>query len=237
MNLILLFEEDFVDDARTRVRLEGRRHRHLRKVLRASIGDRLTVGLVNGSIGEGRVLELDRESVELEISLGSEPPSPLDLVLVLALPRPPVLRRVLIAATTMGVKQIELIGAERVEKSFWQSHATEPGVIREQLKLGLEQARDTRMPEVRLHPRFDSFARERLPELVADRTGFVADPSGAVITNAAWPRRTLLAVGPEGGWASAELERFEGAGLRTVGLGERILRIETALAVLLGRAL
>lgn len=235
MNLLLIFEADFVDEARTVVQVGGRRLLHLRKVLRAAPGHEVAVGLVDGPVGRGRVRSIDRERAEIEVRLDARPPPPLDVVLVLALPRPPVLRRSLLAATSLGVKTIELVAAERVEKSFWQSHATDEGSIAEQLVLGLEQARDTRMPQVRLHRRFGDFVSGRLAEVLAGRTGFVADPGGEAPPAGPWPTPALLAVGPEGGWTTGEVERFAAAGLRSVSLGERVLRIETALAVLLGR--
>lgn len=217
------------------MRLDGRRLRHLRKVLRAAPGDRLAVGLAGGEIGQGEVLAIDRRSAELEVRLVAAPPPPLDVILVLALPRPPVLRRTLIAAASLGVKRIEIVAAERVEKSFWQSHAVDPGVMHEQLVLGLEQARDTRVPEVRLHRRFGAFAGDVLPGLCAGRVGLLAHPLGASPPPLPWPTPALLAVGPEGGWLEPEVAAFEAAGLRAVGLGERILRVETAVALLLGR--
>ena len=170
-------------------------------------------------------------------ALGEPPPAPLDVALVLALPRPPVLRRSLAAAASFGVKRIELVVSARVEKSFLQSHALDDEAIREQLVLGCEQARDTMLPVVRLHRRFGAFAEDVLPGLAAGRSGVVADVSGERAGANTWLTPALLAVGPEGGWVPDELERFARAGLRAVALGERALRVETALAVLLGRFL
>ncbi|RZA06175.1 MAG: RsmE family RNA methyltransferase, partial [Proteobacteria bacterium] len=44
-----------------------------------------------------------------------------------------------------------------------------------------------------------------------------------------------LAIGPEGGWIPYEIDLLKEAGLQPVQLGERILRVETAVAVLLAR--
>ena len=49
------------------------------------------------------------------------------------------------------------------------------------------------------------------------------------------PDEAVLAIGPEGGWIDAELGSFERAGFRTIDLGPRILRTETALAALVGK--
>lgn len=234
MNLILLEPDDFIAGT-TRVRLTGRRKTHVREIHRAELGDTLCVGLVDGQIGEGRVVSLDDEVLELEVSFENAPPAPLPITLILALPRPLVLKRALISATSMGVKRIVLLNARRVEKSFWQSTALEEDALREQLMLGLEQARDTRMPEILRRPRFRPFVEDELPGLVADGRGLVADPSGAVECPRAVQGPTTLAIGPEGGWSEYELERFVAAGFCAVSLGARILRVETAIPVLLSR--
>ncbi|MGZ3460670.1 MAG: RsmE family RNA methyltransferase, partial [Archangium sp.] len=47
--------------------------------------------------------------------------------------------------------------------------------------------------------------------------------------------RVVLAVGPDGGWVPFEAELLEAHGFRPVSLGPRILRVETAVPVLLGQ--
>jgi len=236
VNLVLLFEEDAIEGGR-RVRLRGRRRRHVLEIHRAKVGDELRVGLLDGATGRGRVVALDEEVLEMEVDLDADPPPPLPLLLVLALPRPPVLRRVLIAATSMGVKQIVLLNASAVEKSFWQSKALESEALFHQCVLGLEQARDTRMPEILLRPRFRPFAEDELPSLVTGRRGWVAEPGPVSNVHLLAELPGVLAIGPESGWNDHELAGLEKAGLERVSLGPRPLRVETALPALLGRFL
>ncbi|MDG2049066.1 MAG: 16S rRNA (uracil(1498)-N(3))-methyltransferase [Myxococcota bacterium] len=234
MNLVLLQESDFV--APGQVRLTGRRHRHLKKILRVDVGDSIRVGRVGGAVGQGWVEKLDPEEVILAVELNGSPPPPLPVSLVLALPRPPVLRRVLSGVTAMGVKRISLIDAEAVEKSFWQSHGVRAESIREQLMLGLEQARDTLLPDVSLHREFSAFVDESLPILLEGAEGYLAHPAPIQSTRAG-SRPTLLAVGPEAGWSEGERERLTRAGLTPLGLGTRALRVETAVPALIARLL
>ena len=104
MNLILLFDDDFLSDAR--VRLTGRRLQHVRDVHRAAVGESLTIGVANGRIGRGTITALTDDAVEMDVTLDRDPPSPIPLTLILAFPRPKVLNRVIAGASSLGIKRI-----------------------------------------------------------------------------------------------------------------------------------
>lgn len=234
MNLVLLLPDDAIDAA-GRVRLRGRRLKHVQEVHRAAAGDELRVGLLGGWIGTGRVLLLTPEFLEMEVRLERSPPSPLPATLVLALPRPKALRRVLRTASSMGVKRIVLLNARRVEKSYWQSPYLEPSAMNEQLLLGLEQARDTVLPEILLRPLFKPFVEDELPGLARETLPLVAHPGALGQCPRNVTGRVTLAVGPEGGFITYEVEKFAGCGFAPISLGERILSTETAVPALLAR--
>jgi len=233
VNLLLLEDGDFV--AADRVLLSGRRLKHLHEVHRAEAGDRLRVGRLNGLMGSGRLLRLDAAEAELQIDLEQPAPAKLPLTLLLALPRPKMLRRVLQTVSAMGVPRLILLNSYRVEKSFWQTPFLEPAALREQLILGLEQARDTVLPEVIIEKRFKPFVEDRLPALAAGSLGLLGHPGAYPPCPRAVERPVTLAIGPEGGWIPYEVEKLQAAGLQPVQLGERILRVETAVTALLAR--
>ncbi|MNF66187.1 16S ribosomal RNA methyltransferase RsmE [compost metagenome] len=233
MNLLLLEDADFI--AADRARLTGRRLKHLHDVHRAEAGDSLRVGHLGGLMGQGRLLHLAADCAELEVSLDQPPPAKLPITLLLALPRPKMLRRVLQTVAAMGVPRLVLLNSYRVEKSFWQTPFLEPAAIREQLILGLEQARDTVLPEVIIEKRFKPFVEDRLPQIAADTLGLVGHPGDHPPCPRAVERPITLAIGPEGGWIPYEVEKLREAGLTPVQLGERILRVETAVTALLAR--
>ena len=142
MNLLLLEEADFI--AADRVILRDRRLMHMQEVHRAAVGDSLRVGRIGGLMGNAELVRLEAKEAELVIhSLDQAPPAKLPLTLLLALPRPKMLRRVLQTVASMGVPKVILVNSYRVEKSFWQTPFLEPEAIREQLILGLEQSRDS----------------------------------------------------------------------------------------------
>ena len=136
MNLLLLEEADFITD--DRVILRDRRLTHMQDVHRAVVGDSLRVGRIGGVMGNAQLLRLEAKEAELKIlSLDQPPPEKLPLTLILALPRPKMLRRVLQTIASMGVPHVVLFNSYRVEKSFWQTPFLEPEAVREQLILGL----------------------------------------------------------------------------------------------------
>ena len=233
MNLLLLEDGDFV--AADRVRLSGRRLVHLNEVHRAENGDTLRVGRLGGQMGRGQLLQLDTTSAELQVAFDQPPPAKLPITLLLALPRPKMLKRVLQSVSAMGVPRLILLNSYRVEKSFWQTPFLEPAAIREQLILGLEQARDTLLPEVIIEKRFKPFVEDRLPQLAAGTLGLTGHPGDYPACPRAVERPVTLAIGPEGGWIPYEVDKLAEAGLQPVQLGERILRVETAVTALLAR--
>lgn len=237
MNLILLEENDspLGPSDHFITTLKGRRFEHICNVQQPTVGDSLRVGMLNGDMGCGKVLEQSPTSITLAIELTEAPPAPLPLTLLLALPRPKMLRRTLQTITAMGVKHIILLNTYRVEKSYWQTPWLKPEAIREQLILGLEQARDTMLPKVELKKLFKPFVEDELPALAQDKRCWVAHPDPAAALAATQTEPAMLAIGPEGGFIPYEIEKLHLAGFQTLSLGPRILRVENAVPVLLAK--
>lgn len=235
MNLILLHDDDFSDA--DRVRLSGRRLEYVRAVHGAGVGDTLRVGRLGGGVGRGVVTRLDAEALEMTVILDGDPPPPARLTLLLALPRPKALRRVLQCAAAFGVKRVVLIGSWRVEKSFWASPALAPAALREQLCLGLEQGGDTVLPAVEVRRLFKPFVEDEVPALITGCRALLAHPRAALPCPRAVAEPVALAVGPEGGFIDYELELLAAHGFEPVSLGPRPLRVEHAVPALLGRIL
>ena len=201
---------------------------------RAKAGDSLVVGELNGRIGRGVVSRLD-DALELEVTLDADPPPKLPLTLVLALPRPKVLNRVIAGATSLGVQRVILINAWRVEKSYWKSpRLSDENLLRQRI-LGLEQARDTMFPAIELRRLFRPFVEQELPSIAAGSLALVAHPRADAECPRAVPSPVTLAIGPEGGFIDEEIASLARIGFTPVSIGERILRVETAVAALLGR--
>ena len=232
MNLLTLNSHQISGNEAT---VTGRQLEHLLKVNKASIETSVRVGELNGLMGTGIIKQIDDNSAILEIVLDTPPPPPLPLTLVMALPRPKMLRRTLQSITSMGVKTLYLINSARVEKSFWQTPFLSDEAIQNELILGLEQSRDTMLPTVHLRKLFKPFVEDELGELIADTCALVAHPSGSAACPIAIEKPTTLFVGPEGGFVPYEIEKLDEVGAQAVTMGERILRVETAVPALISR--
>lgn len=233
MNLVLIEPSDFLSSRR--IRLSDRRFLHIRNVLKPQSGQPIRVGLVGGNIGCGIIRVLTDSEVELDVDLTQPPPSASDITVLLALPRPKVMKRLLQALASMGIKRIVLLNAAGVDKSYWQSPLLSPPQIRDQFLLGLEQAGDTILPDITLVRRFKPFVEDVLPGMAARTCALVAQPGASHPCPANVKNQVLLIVGPERGFTPFELNLLTEAGMTPVHLGMRPLRVEAAVPALLGR--
>lgn len=219
----------------TLVELRDQRLLHLRDVLQAKEGDELRVGEIDGQMGVGRLVSLQTDRAQLEVILRQTPPQKLPIVVVMALPRPKMLRRILRSIAEFGVGELHLIHSFRVEKSYWQSPVLRPDTLRNFMLQGLSQGVDTVLPTVTCHRRFKPFVEDRLPGIIGSSDALVAHPYGAVADPVPTQKRTIAVLGPEGGFIPYEVAALEAVGCRRISLGERVLRVENAVSALLGR--
>jgi RsmE family RNA methyltransferase len=182
--------------------------------------------------------------VECTFEDGLPPRPPVDLLL--ALPRPKVMRRLWAQLAALGVGRILLTNAEKVERNYFDTHVLDPATYRPLLIEGLQQARDTRVPEVSIHRQLKVLVEDHLDAIAGEAGRLVAHPGegAAAMADAvarqpreplgsAQHRRWLLAVGPEGGWNEFELDLLRTRGFQQVGMGQRTLRADTACVALL----
>jgi RsmE family RNA methyltransferase len=235
VNLLLLDPGELRPDGTAR--LTGRRAAHVSDVLRASPGDRIQAGVVGGRMGDAEVLAAAQGELVLRPALDREPPPPSPVSLVLALPRPKILRKVLQAAASMGVKRILLLGSFRVEKSYFASPLLAPEALRRELLLGLEQGRDTIVPEVLVRRFFKPFVEDELAAAFPERTRLLAHPAGAAPLERHAPDggTATLAIGPEGGWTPYEAQELQNRGFAPFSLGTRVLRVDAAVPYAVGQ--
>ena len=235
MNLIIVERHEL--DAEGRVTVSGVRARHLHTVLRATPGQQIRIGVLDGPAGSGVITAMSADTAVLACTFDPQVPVVPAVDLLLAVPRPKVLRRLWAQLAALGVGRILLTNAARVERHYFDTHVIEAATYRPLLIEGLQQARDTRLPVVSVHRSFRILVEDDLAALSDASTRLVADPSSgeAILARLAVAPagRVLLAVGPEGGWNQFERDLLAAHGFVGVTLGARTLRSDTAIVALL----
>ena len=233
MNLLLLEASDFISD--DIVELSDRRYEHIVNILKLSVGGTIKTGIINGNTGMGTILTIDQTGLRLKVELLNKPEPQLPVTVILALPRPKMLKRILQDCASLGVASLYLINSYRVEKSYWQSPWLDDEAIRKLLLLGLEQAGATTLPQIALRERFKPFVEDELEAIAADTLSLVAHPDCQESVPVSLNEPVTLAIGPEGGFIPYEIDKLVEYGFTPVSLGKRILKVETAVTALLSR--
>ncbi|MBP6495804.1 MAG: 16S rRNA (uracil(1498)-N(3))-methyltransferase [Psychrobacter sp.] len=244
MNCILLPAANFFDNSA--YINEAKQVEHISQVLAAKVGDTLKIGQLKGNLGSAIIADITPERIELcEVKLTIAPPPKLNLTVVLALPRPKVLRRLMMDMTALGVRDIILINSYRTQKSYWQS----PMLSRldEFVLEGLQQGVDTVAPRISLQKRFKPFVEDELAQLITNRA-IIAHPYSELsfsqyvqqqLESSESPQKSILPsmvfIGAEGGWIDYEVELLARQGCQAVHIGPRILRTEAAVNAILGQ--
>lgn len=208
--------------------INGHRAKHLLEVCKMQIGSQIKLGVVNSRIGSGQVLTVNDGKVRLEVRLDGVEPKPQPLTVILAMPRPQMLRRILQKAATFGVQRLVLFRSSRVEKSYFSSPLLRADSIRSELIVGLEQGGGTVLPEVVV---FTSM-RELLAagELDGEGEKLLLDLSGerTLLDYPNQEARRIFLIGPEGGFLPDEVALFEQRGFSKIRVAKNILRVESA---------
>ena len=177
--------------------------------------------------------------MRLKVVLNQSAPPRHQFDIVLALPRPKMLRRILRTIAEYGVKNLHLINSARVEKSYWQSPLLQPEKIQESLVAGMERSKDTLMTNVQFHPRFRPFVEDQLPHLCGSRTCWITDMNAeksAIDLNIA-SKPSVVMIGPEGGFVPFEVDLATAKIASPIHLGRRVLSVDTAVTTVLAQAL
>lgn len=177
MNVILLPKADFT----VHTSADGKSHHtasitelnqlaHIKNVLKRGINDPIKIGQLGGNLGVARIAHMTDTTITLDkVTLTQPPPPKLGVSVILALPRPKVLRRLIIDMTALGVKDIILVNSHRSQKSYWQSPLLKR--VPEFIQEGLQQAVDTIAPNVYFKKRLRPFVEDDLSGMIAQFNG------------------------------------------------------------------
>ncbi len=233
MNLLLVEPAEIAADGTCA--LTGRRAEHLRRVLGVEVGSQVKAGIVGGLVGSAEVIADDGERIALRLTTTTPAARPLDVELVLAIPRPKAIARAIETCATFAIRRVDLTNAWRVDKSYLRSPRLAPDVLAHAARLGAEQGATTHLPELAVHDRLMALLEARFPSATG-AVRLVAHPGAPPIETAvSGTAPVTLAIGPEGGWIDRELATLAERGFIPVSLGAPILRVEAAIAAALAQ--
>ena len=157
--------------------------------------------------------------------------------MIIGFPRPIQLKRLLRDIAALGVCRVHLTGTDLGEKSYMQSNLVEHGAAYKMLLDGTVQAGSTHVPELCLYKTLD----ECLSAVCNDGSGLLlaldnVNPAARLADavkqgSGGAGSRVIAAIGSERGWTDRERKLLESKGFVRCGMGERIMRTETAATV------
>jgi 16S rRNA (uracil1498-N3)-methyltransferase len=221
--------------------VEGRRAAHVLGLLGKGQGDTVRVGVLGEGVCEASIAEADPKSVRVRLALGER--SSLSLpttALILALPRPKAVSRIVQLAASFGIRRLDLVGAHKVDPAYFSSPRLHPLRLSEDAWLGLEQGGLVHAPTLAVHRTLRaSLQNPEGAKVVFDPTART-DLAGVLLPTSGTEEATVLppvtlAFGPDGGFVPEELELLREAGFRAAKLAPSVLRTEVAVAAGLGQ--
>ena len=232
MNIVLFEEVELVSP----LPLCDPRVKHIQKILHKGVGDSFDAGIVNGAAGTAEILSVSPQGMEFRFVANGDGKPLHPVTMIIGFPRPIQLKRLLRDIASLGVSQVHLCGTELGEKSYLKATLSQPEELHAMLKDGSIQAKSTHVPQVFVHQNVAScldfvagndsiqVALDNI-EPTASLQGFLSSQFSA---DEAKTAGVVAAIGSERGWTAKERNLFRERGFTLCGMGERVLRTETA---------
>ncbi len=234
MNRILLEMQEIGHDGTAT--LCDKRATHINRVLKPKEGSTIRIGILNGPFGTAQILNSTETTVTLTCQLEDTQPQKPQIDLLLALPRPKVMRRLWAQLASLGIHHIMLTNAEKVERNYFATHWLNPETYKPRLIEGLQQSGDTHLPQVSIHRNFKRLIERELPHITQNNQRIVCHPQASNEINQLTLKKedsVLLAIGPEGGWTENEINLLTQHNFHPHSFGWRILRSDVACTALI----
>tara|TARA_R110002049_G_scaffold2750_2_gene21433 strand:- start:209681 stop:210382 length:702 start_codon:yes stop_codon:yes gene_type:complete len=211
------------------IQLDNGEAQHAARVMRVSIGDTIILFDGIGNEAEAKVSSVNRRQVCCQCGPATEldRESSISLSLGIALPKPDRAKEMVERLTELGVASVTPIIGDRTQRPPSTS------LIEKLRRSVIESCKQCGRNRLMVVHDPGSLA-EFLSGGLFSSNRWIAHPSGAAPVS---PRKDLnesvvALIGPEGGWSEEEVAQAISHGFQSVSLGKRILRIETAAAVI-----
>ncbi len=210
--------------------LNDERARHILRVLRREVGDTFDAGLIDGPRGRATLAAIDDEALHLSFTWSPPHDPPPPTILIIGLPRPQTARDILRDATTLGATALHFVATARSDSNYAASSLWKNREWRRHAIAGAAQAFDTHLPIVS----WDQTLERALDALPSATHRFALDSYGAstplhALTLNDAPAPVALCLGPERGWDDRDRSVLRRHECEAVHLGQRVLRLETAV--------
>ena len=243
MNCLLYDKVDYIES--NIVQLSDRRFNHIKNVIKPILNQKLLSGDVNGKIGNSEIIELSEKYIRLKTLHLLDPPKKVSSTLIIGLPRPKNIGRIVESITSLGFNEVHFIHSYRVEKSFWTSKELSQDNINSHARLGLEQSIDTIPPQFHFHRYFKPFIEDIAPKLISANGQIIKnwifhphmrmnESQHGANTSPDSNLPHIIAIGTEGGWIDYEINEFIKINFTVKSLGQRVLKLEQAIPFIAG---
>ncbi|ALE39345.1 MULTISPECIES: 16S rRNA (uracil(1498)-N(3))-methyltransferase [Leptospira] len=250
MNLLICKKEWRIEKSGRFSIQDPKKINHICNILNKREGDRLKAGLIDTDLGQFFLEKINKNQIVgiYKPILVPRPRFP-EVHILMAINRPPTIRKILQLAGTWGVTSIHFFISKNSRKDYLTSPIWNQNEIESELLEGMEQGKNIFLPKVcfDFQNQIENILIKKLKELdftfrfILDRKGFTftqvfkekkIDSNFGMYSKTP---RVLAVIGPESGFIPNEIYFWKRFGFKKLNLSDRILRTETAFAFLLAR--
>lgn len=231
MHKFFVNKDNIIDNS---VVISGDDVKHIYKVLRLQLGDKVNINNCEGEEFLGQIEEINKKQVVVKcikkLSLNNE--SNVEIYLFQGLPKSSKMDLIVQKATELGVKEITPVITERV---VVKNELGEFKKVDRWSRIALEackQSKRSLIPKINTPMEFNTlieFVKQMdliiVPYENAEDYGIKKVTNNINKSNI---KKLAVIIGPEGGFEQCEIETLKELGAHIVTLGPRILRTETA---------
>lgn len=240
MNIVLFSPEEISEP----LCIKDSRATHILQILHKKTGDTFEAGIINGKAGLATIKSITEKDISFEFESNSEGKPLYPLTMIIGFPRPIQLKRLLRDVASLGVCAVHLTATELGEKSYLKSTLSQHENAYSMLKDGSIQAKSSHVPQLYIHSSLKEclgFFSENQKSLrialdnVKPECHLLKLPEfDQDCKNKLFSLGVLAAIGSERGWTDKERNLLIDSGFTLCGMGQRILRTETASTVAAG---
>ena len=236
MNIFLVRNQELISLNTAVVSLE--RLEEALNIKQLKVGHEIEMGLEESGLGRAKITAINGLTAKLNFTIHSRAAPQRDIHVMMAIPRPQMLKRVFETTATLGIRKLVLLLSDNSQKSYAQSKRVSHEFAVKCYERGMQQGTLTSWPEFEIYPNLDGFLCEK-DRFSMYSQKLVAEPRAncklldfrEMVGNGI----VLLGIGPEAGWSEREMNLLGKQGFNSFSLGSHIMRVETVFPWIVGQ--